>query len=197
MLRLALFIATTLLTSPLLAAERLTLFKGQGADTNFLDLGSDIINGDLVMDPTYFWGINYGREIVLEADDGVAGFLRRHRLTPEWELQLTRHEGLQDNYEAHLALLLRTSNLDLAGLRVNLAAGMGPSYAFSRPTYEDGPDGQPGDGGYQFQNYMTYELEFSLARFPQVTMPFRIHHRSGMYGLIAPRRVGSNFFSQG
>ncbi|NOX75761.1 MAG: hypothetical protein GXP17_03930 [Gammaproteobacteria bacterium] len=191
---MALFVVTM---SANVSAESLTLFRGQGADTNFLELLSDIANDELTMDPTYFWGVNYRNTLSNKGENGFTRFLLRYQITPEWEAQLTKHSGLQNNAAVHMAVLLRTRDFRPAIFNINFAAGLGPSYAFSRPTYEDGPDGQPNQGKYRFQNYMAYEVEFSLRSLPQWRVPVRIHHRSGMYGLIAPRRVGSNFFAIG
>jgi hypothetical protein len=119
-------------------------------------------------------------------ENRVSRFLEEHSITPEWEVQLTRHHGLQDNAETHIALLLRSRDFAIVDpLLVNFAAGMGPSYAFSTPTYEDGPDGQPNQGEYQFQSYFTFEMEFSLRSLPDWSLATRIH------------KVGSNFFAIG
>jgi len=184
--------------SGLLAAGELALFRGQGADVNLPDIIPELFRQEIDMDPTWFWGLNYSREIGMQGLNPVSRFLLAHRITPEWETQLTKHHGLQDNVEAHLAWLLRSPDLALGSVAaINVAAGMGPSYAFSKPTYEDGPDGQPNQGEYQFQNYFTVEAEFSTPALPDWSLALRVHHRSGMYGLIAPRRVGSNFFALG
>jgi hypothetical protein len=81
---------------------------------------------------------------------------------------------------------------------VTLRAGfsIGASYAFGTPSYEDGPKSDP-DKRYRFQNYNAYEIEWGVKRFPAVSLVTRLHHRSGAYGLIAPRRVGSNFVTAG
>lgn len=181
-----------------LTAGEVALFHGQGADVNLPDIIPKLLQGEIDMDPTWFWGINYSREIDMQGLNPVSRFLLEHRITPEWEVQLTKHHGLQDNYEAHLAWLLRSPDLELGSvLTTNFAAGMGPSYAFSTPTYEDGEDGQPNQGEYQFQNYITFELEFGTPALPDWSLALRVHHRSGMYGLIAPSKVGSNFFALG
>jgi hypothetical protein len=177
--------------------DNLTLFRGQGADTNFLEIIPDIVQGELTMDPTYFWGINYSEEIKINGLNPFTRLFQKFQITSEWEAQITKHSGLQDNTEVHLALLIRTRDFHPASLNINFAAGMGPSYALSRPTYEDGPDGQPNSGEYQFQSYMTFELELSLQSLPNWKIPIRIHHRSGIYGLVAPPKVGSNFFALG
>lgn len=181
-----------------LSAAELALFAGQGADVNLPDIIPKLFRQEIEMDPTYFWGLNFSRDIDLQGPNPVSRFLLTHGITPAWEVQLSKHHGLQDNYEAHIAWLLRTSDLELGSLAtVNFATGMGPSYAFSKPTYEDGPDGEPNQGEYQFQNYITFELEFATPAMPDWSLALRVHHRSGMYGLIAPRRVGSNFFALG
>lgn len=186
------------LTMPgVLHAREATLFWGQGADVNLPDIIPKALQGEIDMDSTYFWGINY-KDALPAGDNPVSRFLARHNITPEWEIQLTKHHGLQDNWESHLALLLRTRDFAIADpLNVNFAAGMGPSYAFSTPTYEDGPDGQPNQGEYQFQAYIALELAWSLRTLPDWSLATRLHHRSGLYGLIAPSKVGSNFFAIG
>jgi hypothetical protein len=180
-----------------LYAGEVTLFWGQGADVNLPDIIPKALQGEIDMDPTYFWGLNYKRAMP-PGENRVSRFLEEHSITPEWEVQLTRHHGLQDNAESHIALLLRSRDFAIADpLLVNFAAGMGPSYAFSTPTYEDGPDGQPNQGEYQFQAYIALELEWSLRTLPDWSLATRVHHRSGLYGLIAPSKVGSNFFAIG
>lgn len=180
-----------------LLAGGVTVFWGQGADVNLPDIIPKLLQGEIDMDPTYFWGLNYSNTLP-HGDNRISRFLARHNISHEWEVQLTKHHGLQDNWESHAALLLRTRDFAIADpLHVNLAAGMGPSYAFSTPTYEDGPDGQPNQGKYKFQSYITFELEWSLRALPDWSLATRIHHRSGMYGLIAPSKVGSNFFALG
>jgi hypothetical protein len=179
-------------------AGNLALFGGQGADVNLPDIIPKLLKGEIDMDPTRFWGINYSRDIPMEGRNSFTKFLLDRRIAAEWEVQLTKHRGLQDNYESPLAVLLRSHDLELGSLAaINFAAGTGFSYAYSDPVYEDGPDGQPGTGDYPFQNYVTFEIELSTPALPNWSLATRVHHRSGIYGLIAPRKVGSNFFAMG
>ncbi|GAC1604101.1 MAG: hypothetical protein NVS3B2_09260 [Ramlibacter sp.] len=69
-----------------------------------------------------------------------------------------------------------------------------PSYF--TPTYEDGPDSDP-TRRYRFQNFTAIELEGGLNQLPETSLVARIHHRSVLYGLIAPKHVGSNFLTVG
>lgn len=175
----------------------LTIFRGQGADTDIYQIIPKFLNNEMEMDAVFFWGINYRHSFDHGMENWLGHLLDELRLTTEWEAQVSKHEGLQNNYETHLALALRTSDYSVGSACFNFAAGMGPSYAFSKPRYEDGPDGEPNQGEYQFQNYILLELETSFSGLKNWSFPLRVHHRSGVYGLVAPRRVGSNFFALG
>ncbi len=192
-----LFALVLVLPSALYAGD-IALFGGQGADVNLPDIIPKLLKGEIDMDPTRFWGINYSRDIPMAGKNRFTGFLLDHGIAAQWEVQLTKHRGLQDNYESHAAVLLRSRDLELGTVAaINFAAGTGFSYAYSDPVYEDGPDGQPGTGDYPFQNYVTFEIELSTPALPNWSLATRVHHRSGIYGLIAPRKVGSNFFAMG
>ena len=109
---------------------------------------------------------------------------------------LLQHRGRQDNVELGAAYMLRTPDLALAQLRVNVGGGLGLSHAFGTPSYEDGPKSDPAKR-YHTQLLVLLEAEWSLASLPDWSLVTRIHHRSGAYGLIAPRFVGSNFVVAG
>ena len=112
----------------------------------------------------------------------------------EVEAQVLRHFGEQRHWEGTLALLFRTGQLPLfGGLSVNLGFGEGLSYASERPSLEGSFRAEPS----RFLNYLAVEAEFSHASLPGVYVVPRIHHRSGVFGLIAPRGSGSNFIGVG
>lgn len=116
------------------------------------------------------------------------------------ELQVigTQHLGLQDHQEAAAALALRSGEIPLwGGASVNLAWADGLSYAFESPKLEKGPGGVAGVGSRHLQHYIGLESEWTLtpgARWHITTM---LHHRSGIYGLISPRKTGSNYLGMG
>jgi len=114
----------------------------------------------------------------------------------ELEGQIGHHFGLQDHAEVTLALQWRSPDLaiPLTNARLNLAIGEGFSYALSRPAYEGVSYSQE---PRKFLNYLTLEAEFSHPSLPGVSLVPRVHHRSGIYGAIAPRGSGSNFFGIG
>ena len=62
-------------------------------------------------------------------------------------------------------------------------------------TFEDGTKNEP-NKKYRLLNYNAYEISL-LDDNEQSSIFLRIHHRSGVYGLIAPEHVGSNFITTG
>jgi hypothetical protein len=112
------------------------------------------------------------------------------------ELIEVKHSGLQNNYETDLAYVLELSQFDLWGVTLKLTIGYGPSIAHGTPSYEDGSDENP-EKRYKFQLYGMYESEWGLRDYPAVTVVYKVHHRSGSYGLVAPPKVGSNFMTWG
>ena len=109
----------------------------------------------------------------------------------EIEGQLDQHfgEASNTNTEVVLAAVFRTGNLPLfAGISMNVAFGLGPSYAFSAPD-------EPRD--YKFLNYLSGEVEFGSEQFPALHVVPQLHHRSGVFGLIAPSAAGSTYLGVG
>lgn len=118
--------------------ESLAVYVGQGVDHNLLDLPRSILGGDIAWEASYFAGIGlsgtfgtFGEDIPILGDNPLGKI--RHGC----EVVVAKHHGLQDNLEAGAVYLLRTPDAHLGWLRVNVAAGVGLSYAFDEPTYED------------------------------------------------------------
>ena len=109
---------------------------------------------------------------------------------------LVQHRGLQGNAELGAAYMLRTPDLQMGALGVSFGAGAGLSYALGNPSYEDGSTLDPGRR-YRLQLLALFELEWRMRGFDNLSLITRVHHRSGVYGLIAPQRVGSNFLALG
>ncbi len=175
----------------------LTIYQGQGVSSNLLDLFPDLVRGDLRRDDTYFTGLGYFHPVrTPQVMQRVFDFLRIPNTGTGFEAIVVKHYGEQDNLETNLAYTLRFGEIKVCQLTMRFGAGLGLSYAFGTPTYEDGPKDDP-DKRYHLQNYNAYEIEWGLASFPRIGIVTRIHHRSGAYGLIAPRHVGSNFITLG
>jgi hypothetical protein len=174
-----------------------TIYHGQGVDTDLLEFPAKLLHGELPREDSHFDGVGlYIATPTPQLIERGGARLGLENLTTGVELIAVKHRGLQHNYETDVAYLLGLPPVSLGALRIKFSAGMGLSYAFGRPSYEDGPEDDP-DRRYRFQSYNAYEFAWSLADYPDVAFVTRVHHRSGIYGLIAPRHVGSNFFTLG
>lgn len=184
-------------TDPNALFDSVSLYNGQGVDLNLREVPGAILTGDWNRESSYFTGVGLGKKRGTLGDS-----IDALRSTPfaavshGYEVIWLQHRGLQGNAELAAAYLLRTPDLELGPLGVNFATGIGLSHAFGTPTYEDGPRGNP-SRRYRTQFLALYELEWRYLPAPKLSLVTRIHHRSGIYGFVAPRHVGSNFASVG
>ena len=192
---LALALAAAPASAEMLPNQEVTLYFGQGVDANLPDLPGKAASGKLDFDKTWFTGAGFAYP------DTPASFLRAalgwvglENSTSSKEFVVVKHHGLQRQMEWGALYLLRTPFLDLSPVRLRIGAGLGLSYAWGTPAYEDGPYDDPSHR-YRLQNFDAYELETGIAALPHWAFVGRVHHRSGAYGLIAPRNVGSNFLT--
>jgi hypothetical protein len=202
LLVLSLILSITLFAPAVQASDTdhrpfLTLYAGQGVDSNLVDIFPRMFKGDLDFDDTYLYALGYFHphatpELLQKAFD----LLWIPNMRAGWEFVVGKHDGLQHNWETNVAWQLRFAPLRIYQLNIRPGIGLGLSYALGTPTYEDGPLEDP-EKRYRLQNFNIYELEWSLSSAPRIAMVTRIHHRSGIYGIIAPRRVGSNFLTLG
>lgn len=177
--------------------DSLAIYAGQGVDHNLRELPGSILGGDIEWEKSYFAGLGLGGTIGTLGED--IEFLQGNPLgaiSHGYELVVVKHHGLQDNLEAGAAYMLRTPDAHLGPLGVNFAAGVGLSYAFGTPSYEDGPKDDP-DERYRLQLLALFEFEWRVRGLENLSFVTRTHHRSGVYGVIAPRNVGSNFLAAG
>jgi hypothetical protein len=177
--------------------DSVLFYTAQGADHNLPNLPKVILRGQIKWEPSYFNAVALGKtrgtlggSFAALQDSPVSDI--RHG----YELVLAKHHGLQSQVELGGAFTLRSPDLTLGPLAVNAATGVGLSHAFGTPTYEDGPLDNP-TRRYKTQLLIVIEAEWKLRYFEQVSIVTRVHHRSGAYGLIAPRNVGSNFLAVG
>lgn len=114
----------------------------------------------------------------------------------EAHLNLSQYFGRQTNAELGGYMMLRTGWVPWPlDLRANLAVGLGLSTAFTKPRLEvAGSDGRT----YLTQVQLPVEIEWWHPALGNATVLLpRIHHRSGMFGVVAPTGVGSNFVGAG
>ncbi len=124
-------------------------------------------------------------------------------LTFETELQLGVHSGIMKHVEVNGLLVARYELPE--GFPFSFAFGEGLSVASREPDLEKyGPDVLAWRFESQYTrrvlNYLMVEMEFTGLRNSQIipVRPFfRIHHRSGIYGIYCPPTCGSNFVTYG
>ena len=178
---------------PLEPHKEVTIYYGRGVDSNLRQLPSQIIEGELPWERTYFTAV--GLAWIHRPPEVLDRGLRKlgwDGATVGVEVIASKHRGMQDVWEGGIQALLRSPFAHVGALRARIGAGLGFSYIFGRPAYEDGSADEP-NRRWRFQNYNSFELELGLAQWRDTTFVTRIHHRSGLYGLIAPKQVGSNF----
>jgi len=193
-------LALALLSEPTGAqgAERswhVTAYGGRWVNADLLEIPEFAVTGELTAEHAYFVGAGLSRVIVPSFSIPLPGTdfaFRGNRI--DLEGQVLRHFGNQSHWEGTLALVFRTGQIPLfGGLSVNLAFGEGLSYASERPNLEGSFRVEPS----RLLNYLAFEAEFSHASLPGVSFVPRIHHRSGIFGVIAPKESGSNFIGAG
>ncbi len=177
--------------------DSVLVYTAQGADHNLPGLPKAILRGDIKWELSYFNAVALGKTRgtlggSFAALEGSPVSDVRHG----YELILAKHHGLQSHVELGGAYTLRSPDLNLGPLAVNAATGVGLSHAFGTPSYEDGPFDNP-TRRYKTQLLILFEAEWKLRYFEHLCIVTRVHHRSGAYGLIAPRNVGSNFLAVG
>ncbi|NBJ10783.1 hypothetical protein [Microvirga arsenatis] len=173
----------------------LTAYGSQWVNADLLEIPERAVTGRLAAEPAYFMGAGLSRVIVPSFSIPLPGTdFAFHGNRIELEAQVLRHFGDQSHWEGTIALMFRTGRIPLfGGLSVNLAFGEGLSYASERPRLE----GSFRVERSRFLNYLAFEAEFSHASLPGVYFVPRIHHRSGIFGLVAERESGSNFIGAG
>lgn len=187
------------LTTPRPAAQVFSIagYAGRWTNSRLPTFPYNLVTGRVTTEDAHLFGA-IGAWRVYDFSLPLPGAARLDGFSFELEAGLFKHTGLQRHGEGTLALVLRTGQIPLfSGLSFNLAMGNGLSLAFSDPAYELGPSGRRGVDTRRLQYHMSFEAAFSHAAAPQLEVFARLHHRSGIYGVISPRRTGSNFVGGG
>ena len=117
----------------------------------------------------------------------------------ETETQVVKHFGEMGHMELNGVLIARGLRF-IPGLPLTLAFGEGLSFATANPELENPRDllGQRLERSRPLLNYLLIELDYPLENYQNDTRVFfRIHHRSGVFGLYCPPTCGSNFLTYG
>lgn len=125
------------------------------------------------------------------------GLLGTRHFQFEAEGGLHFHSGLQDHTEISMSIMTRTLILQKWNGHTTLGWANGFSYALEVPKFERGPDGTRGQDTVPFQYYMGFELSHQPQNWDNIEVFARLHHRSGIYGVISPDKTGSNYLGLG
>ena len=174
--------------------ENIYLYAAQGTDNNLREMPGDIIGLDLPTEDTYLYAIGSFLPFQLSSLEEY------DHLQLGLTSVLVTHSGMQSHAELDAALTLKYKELlsENSYLNLDLAFGIGLSYAFDTPTYEDPVISDDGTiEYYQLQSYLHFDAEIYTPSIESLHLLLRVHHRSGIYGLFAPSGVGSNFIGAG
>lgn len=174
------------------------LYGGVWTNSTLPSFPYNLVRGKLTFEDAQIYSLIVNRRL-LDFDVDIPG--TRYRLNGfslEAEGTLDQHAGLQDHVEATAAIALRSGQIPLGSmLSMNLAWSNGFSYAFSKPKWEFGPSGLHGVDSRNLQYFMAFETAFTPTAMKNLSAFLRLHHRSGIYGVISPRKTGSNYVGGG
>lgn len=184
------------------ATERfyVSAYASQWVDGDLAGIPFRLVSGNLDTREAYLLAGGLGYVVVPRFDltlpfcGGCA--LRGNSI--ELEGVVAKHFDRQDHWEIAGGVFARSGQVPLfLGLELNLAGGIGLSYALSDAGQEVGRNGQRGIDTYNLQIYLAFETEFAAASVPEWSVVGRIHHRSGGYGLLTEGGNGSDFVGLG
>ncbi len=164
----------------------LTLYNGVYTNRT---LGKTTFNIPGKFERKYLHGLGLSRELTRFWDDfalELEGIFAKHH---------GRHkEGHQDYEEYVLAFLLRYDNFPWNHvLHTSAAIGDGMSLTSKTPEREVQIRGK----SQRLLNYLAFELALTLPGYPKYSLVYRIHHRSGVFGLFGGVRGASDFYVLG
>lgn len=156
-------------------------YRGKWTDNRYGDI---LLRGRLEPRASYLWTLGGGRTLYRAGES----------LDLELEANVTRHTGMQDNFEFNAAVSVRWRKFPWDQfINTTVAHGMGPSVAFGQPYIERlGTENTD-----RMLVYLQTEVTFSYpGRHSRLQALLRLHHRSGGFGLLT-RDSGSNFTTVG
>lgn len=176
---------------PVEAADRnlwgTTIFSGR--------LNEDSLGDTLAGEASYPGSVLAGMAVSRKFDSVKAWFgPLRDKLDFELEVQAVKHFGVQEHWEANGLIVLRWLPFPWDDvLDTSFALGEGISHAFDVPELEAiGREDTP-----KTLNYLLFELAFSPPESPEMAFVVRLHHRSGVFGLVDGKRDASNAIAMG
>lgn len=167
------------------------------AEVRLLSIPEKIVTASLPLRRSYAGEAGVTYVAIPRFAVGFPGFkLRGNSL--ELEGDFLPHFGREDASEVAGSLVLRSGSFGLLGrTSMNVALGNGLSYYFTAPSDEDGVTGLRGVETKKLQYHIAAEAEVTSGATPRLHYLFRVHHRSGAYGLISHNPTGSNYLGFG
>ncbi len=170
-------------------AWNVSLYQGLYSKTNF---GEILLSGKTHYEDSYITVAAVGKP----TDVQMLG------LRLETEGQVVRHSGFDKHIEFNGLVMARTPQIGSLPLTVGFAEGLSaamrnPGIENPRKSYLD--LGAESEYSRNLLNYLAVEMEVGLPveedYRPRAFV--RLHHRSGIYGLLCPPTCGSNYIGYG
>jgi hypothetical protein len=128
----------------------------------------------------------------LQDDNPIVRFFRPWVSSIDVALNVTYQNDPAGNiYEINPFIMARWSKLPWnKTIRTTFGLGIGPSFASDIPSIEIHPNKPNGDYS-RLLNYIAVEATFALPKHPDWQLVYRLHHRSGVFGLLGADNVGN------
>jgi hypothetical protein len=166
----------------------ISTYQGLYSQTN---LGQILLQGKTHYQPGYISAATVGKQ----TDYGIFG------MKLETEGQVVRHTGRDKHMEFNGLVMARTE--ELFHLPITFAMAEGLSLATRNPDLEnprksiENP-GAESEYSRNLLNYLVFEVEVGVPLDAYKPRAFvRVHHRSGIYGILCPPTCGSNYLGYG
>ncbi|HRK19268.1 MAG TPA: hypothetical protein PK970_09955 [Hyphomicrobiaceae bacterium] len=188
--------AVVLVHAPALAQSSAPV-KGVNDDRKWalsLMAGYASIDADMQFAPKAWWDKSFREEAVIvgAASYNVVRFLRHFTFEAEVGLGHRFGVGATDGW---VAGYIRYDNFPWNHIiRTTVAASIGVNYISRLPRSERD---EPGEPTSRLLHYFSPEITFALPDKPEHELVMRIHHRSGIFGLMNGVHGGSDAFVMG
>jgi hypothetical protein len=171
----------------------IAVLGGEALNHNLPQILPKALQGDLEFKSAHLAGVIVRRDLAVPEGMAAWGHAHGMLIRTSLELDLLKASGLATNTEVTLAWRPVVTPWPEAPLRVEFAWGVGLSQSFGQPWSDYSDPDQP--GGYRTLFHMAPEMALRWRDMPEASVALRIHHRSGLYGVFGPRRVGANHLS--
>lgn len=179
-------VLVSLLSFSFARADSVAIFTGKSTDSSLLHIPERFIEDKLEIKNYKSLGLIYQQSLnppkVLP------------NLNTSLEYIIIQHEP-SSLLQTALAYRIESPTVHFLSIPIRFGLSEGLSYVYGTANFEDGTDQEP-DKKYKFLNYIGVEVAV-LDKQEKHSFFLRINHRSGIFGLIAPEHVGSNFISAG